>query len=208
MIIKKFKYVFFFSWVLGHKVIKLQQLNIYWYLYFSFSSSDHGEHFRITPGLWKCKSHAIKRVLIYLWYVSVYIQYDRLGDSCILCSDACDLTLDPNTAHTRLILSNENRTVTGVKEEQPYPDHPERFQYHEQVLCRESLSGRFYWEVEWSGWSYIAVAYKGLNRKGGSDCRFGWNEKSWSLFCTGERFAAGHNNTNADIPVPSPPRKE
>ncbi|ROI16413.1 NLR family CARD domain-containing protein 3 [Anabarilius grahami] len=133
---------------------------------------DHGEHFRITPGLWKY---------------------------------ACNLTLDPNTAHTRLILSNENKMVTGVKEEQPYPDHPERFQYHEQVLCRESLSGRCYWEVEWSGWSYIAVAYKGLNRKGGSDCRFGWNEKSWSLICTGDRFAAWHNNKNADIPTPSPP---
>ncbi|XP_073687206.1 protein NLRC3-like [Garra rufa] len=119
---------------------------------------------------------------------------------------ACNLTLDPNTAHTRLILSNGNKKVTGVKEEQPYPDHPERFPYNEQVLCKESMSRRCYWEVELSGWTYIAVAYKGLSRKGGSECRFGWNDKSWSLISTGERFAAcRHNNKNADIPTLSPP---
>jgi len=45
----------------------------------------------------------------------------------LLCSDACDLTLDPNTANTHLILSEENSKITYVEECQPYPDHPERF---------------------------------------------------------------------------------
>ncbi|XDV42472.1 hypothetical protein PO909_011128, partial [Leuciscus waleckii] len=65
-----------------------------------------------------------------------------------LCSDDCDLTLDPNTAHTLLTLSEENRTVTSVYEDQrqPYPDHPERFDVYKQVLCGESLTGRCYWE--------------------------------------------------------------
>ncbi len=66
---------------------------------------------------------------------------------CVLCSDACDLTLDPNTANTHLVLSEENRKVTRVKEEQSYPDHPDRFEYYPQVLCSESLTGRCYWRL-------------------------------------------------------------
>ncbi|KAK1784258.1 hypothetical protein P4O66_003717, partial [Electrophorus voltai] len=58
----------------------------------------------------------------------------------------CDLTLEPNTAHTRLSLSEGNRKVTCVKQQQSYPDHAERFDHWEQVLCRESLTGRCYWE--------------------------------------------------------------
>uniref|UniRef100_A0A671R4L2 B30.2/SPRY domain-containing protein n=1 Tax=Sinocyclocheilus anshuiensis TaxID=1608454 RepID=A0A671R4L2_9TELE len=124
-----------------------------------------------------------------------------------LCSDACDLTLDSNTAHTQLILSenSDNITVKYVKDKQPYPDHPDRFDHHEQVLCGESLTGRCYWEVEWSGSGHVAVAYKEINRKEGSDCRFGRNEKSWSLFCCDKMYTFWHNNKSTDIPAPSPP---
>uniref|UniRef100_A0A673G4J8 SPRY-associated domain-containing protein n=1 Tax=Sinocyclocheilus rhinocerous TaxID=307959 RepID=A0A673G4J8_9TELE len=54
---------------------------------------------------------------------------------------ACDLTLDPNTAHNHLVLSENRRKVTHVEEYQSYPDHPDRFDGCPQVLCRESLSG-------------------------------------------------------------------
>ncbi|XP_016099983.1 tripartite motif-containing protein 16-like [Sinocyclocheilus grahami] len=37
------------------------------------------------------------------------------------------LTLDPNTAYKRLHLSESNRVITGSRTEQPYPDHPDRF---------------------------------------------------------------------------------
>ncbi|XP_051733685.1 NACHT, LRR and PYD domains-containing protein 3-like isoform X5 [Ctenopharyngodon idella] len=117
---------------------------------------------------------------------------------------ACDLTLDPNTAHTQLILSDENRRAKHIKDPQSCPDHPERFEHHEQVLCRESLNERCYWEAEWTGWAYIAVTYKGINRKGGSDSWFGYNDKSWSLYCTENRYSAWHNNKKTDIPAPSP----
>ncbi|XP_059379163.1 NLR family CARD domain-containing protein 3-like [Carassius carassius] len=115
----------------------------------------------------------------------------------------CNLTLDPNTAHNRLSLTEGNKKVTDVKKGQSYPDHPERFENYEQVLCKESLTGRCYWEAEWSGWTYVAVTYKGISRKGGSECRFGRNEKSWSLFCTLDRFSAWHNNNSTDVSLPS-----
>ncbi|KAJ7998065.1 hypothetical protein DPEC_G00218670 [Dallia pectoralis] len=96
----------------------------------------------------------------------------------------CDLTLDTNTVNRNLSLSEENRKVTWRREEQPYPDHPERFDSYPQVLCREGLSGRCYWEVEWSGrGSDIGVTYKGINRRGGGDCVLGANDKSWCLNC-------------------------
>ncbi|XP_067084495.1 NACHT, LRR and PYD domains-containing protein 12-like isoform X8 [Osmerus mordax] len=117
---------------------------------------------------------------------------------------ACELTLDPNTAHRELSLSEENRKVTRRREEQLYPDHPERFEIYAQVLCREGLSGRCYWEAERSGgWVYIAVTYKGISRREeGADCMLGCNNKSWSLECDGNSYYARHNKKDTDIPAP------
>ncbi|XP_052396820.1 NACHT, LRR and PYD domains-containing protein 12-like isoform X1 [Carassius gibelio] len=117
---------------------------------------------------------------------------------------AHDLTLDPNTVNIHLCLSEQNRKVTRLEEQQSYPDHPDRFDYFSQVLCRESLLGRCYWEVEWSGWrgAVISVAHKGISRKGGSDeCRFGFNDKSWSLDCSDDIFTVWHNKKSTDIPT-------
>ncbi|XP_031675262.1 AT-rich interactive domain-containing protein 1A-like [Oncorhynchus kisutch] len=115
---------------------------------------------------------------------------------------ACDLTLDPNTTHRNLSLSEGNRRVERVKEEQPYPDHPERFDHYTQVLCREGLTGRCYWEVECSGLADIGVTCKGISRKGdGSASEFGYNKKSWRLICRGNHYGALHNSqyTNTSI---------
>ncbi|XP_064169563.1 NACHT, LRR and PYD domains-containing protein 12-like isoform X2 [Anguilla rostrata] len=129
----------------------------------------------------------------------------------------CQLILDPNTANRFLSLSEGNRNVVhtpGSKE--PYPDHPERFENWPQVLCRESVCERCYWEAEFSvsevGWVYIAVTYKGINRKGeGSDCVFGWNKNSWSLECIKQRYSdkhsysVWHNKNQTHIPAPPSP---
>ncbi|CAL8275009.1 unnamed protein product [Gadus morhua 'NCC'] len=64
----------------------------------------------------------------------------------LLVFDVCELTLDPNTAHRVLSLSEDNRKVTRVREYQSYPDHPDRFDSRAQVLGREALTGRCYWE--------------------------------------------------------------
>ncbi|KAI2645450.1 Stonustoxin subunit alpha [Labeo rohita] len=114
---------------------------------------------------------------------------------------ACDLTLDTNTANKQLILSDENRKATRVNEQQSYSDHPDRFDYYPQVLCVESLTGRCYWETEWSGdYVYISVSYKEIERKGGSDdCLFGYNVNSWSLECSDHTFIAHHNHNDTAI---------
>ncbi|XP_036452690.1 NACHT, LRR and PYD domains-containing protein 12-like isoform X3 [Colossoma macropomum] len=123
---------------------------------------------------------------------------------------ACELTLDPNTVHTDLALSEGNKKVKSVREPLVYPDHPERFDIWLQVLCRESVSGRSYWEAEWGGrGAAIAVTYKGISRKGGGDdCRFGYNDKSWRLYCTNSAgtnsYSVWHNKKITDIPAPTP----
>uniref|UniRef100_A0A3P9MLM3 B30.2/SPRY domain-containing protein n=1 Tax=Oryzias latipes TaxID=8090 RepID=A0A3P9MLM3_ORYLA len=77
------------------------------------------------------------------------------------------ITLDPNTANRRLLLSEENRKVTVMKKPQSDSDHPDRFTDYLQVLSRESLTGCCYWEVEWTGFSVrVAVACKNISRSG------------------------------------------
>ncbi|XP_042290805.1 NLR family CARD domain-containing protein 3-like [Thunnus maccoyii] len=50
---------------------------------------------------------------------------------------AYELTLDPNTAHRNLKLSDNNKKVTVMEEEQPYPDHEDRFDSWYQLLCKD-----------------------------------------------------------------------
>ncbi|XP_058872279.1 tripartite motif-containing protein 16-like isoform X2 [Acipenser ruthenus] len=122
---------------------------------------------------------------------------------------SCQLTLDPNTAYRELCLSEGNRKVTLRGETQRYRHHPERFDRYPQVLCKEGLSGtRCYWEIEWSGGgAVIGVTYKGISRKGGSrSCALGFNDKSWSLFCSGSSYFASHNNNETAITAPRSPR--
>ncbi|KAL0153509.1 hypothetical protein M9458_051123 [Cirrhinus mrigala] len=116
---------------------------------------------------------------------------------------ACDLTLDPNTAHTQLILSERNKKSTYVKDHQPYPDHPDRFDDREQILCGESLTGRCYWEVKWEGTGHVAITYKEISRKSGIDCWFGLNEKSWSMYCADTTYTVWYNNNSTDVFGPS-----
>ncbi|XP_072518623.1 NLR family CARD domain-containing protein 3-like isoform X3 [Salminus brasiliensis] len=117
---------------------------------------------------------------------------------------ACELTLDPNTAHRRLCLSEGNRKVVCVEEEQSYPDHPERFEVWRQVMGRETVSGRCYWEAEWSGWGAdVVLTYKTISRKGGgNNCGFGRNENSWMLTCCDGRYTAYHNNNRTVLQSP------
>ncbi|KAF4092159.1 hypothetical protein AMELA_G00017700 [Ameiurus melas] len=121
----------------------------------------------------------------------------------------CDLTLDPNTVHDKVILSENNRVVmySGIK--QQYSDHPERFDSYRQVLSKESVRGRCYWEVEWSGdGAFISVSCKDISRKGWGDeeCCFGHKNQSWCLHCSSSSLFFYHNKIKTDLRVPSSSR--
>ncbi|XP_029357156.1 tripartite motif-containing protein 16-like [Echeneis naucrates] len=116
-----------------------------------------------------------------------------------------EITLDPNTTQRYLLLSGRNRKVTVMREKQSYCNHPDRFTDWCQVLSRESLTERCYWEVERRGRGrvYVAVTYKNISRAGSSDeCRFGHNNKSWALDCDQNSFKFRFNNIQTAVSGP------
>ncbi|XP_075338815.1 tripartite motif-containing protein 16-like isoform X1 [Odontesthes bonariensis] len=116
-----------------------------------------------------------------------------------------EITLDPNTANTYLLLSEGNRKVTLMKKPQSYSSHPDRFTEYSQVLSRESLTGRCYWEVEMRGRGkvIVAVAYKNTSRAGsGDECGFGRNDKSWALKCYQNGYTFWYNDMETYISGP------
>uniref|UniRef100_A0A8D3D0H8 B box-type domain-containing protein n=1 Tax=Scophthalmus maximus TaxID=52904 RepID=A0A8D3D0H8_SCOMX len=93
-----------------------------------------------------------------------------------------EITLDPNTANTYLLLSEGNRKVTYMNKSQFYSSHPDRFTYYPQVLSRESLTGRCYWESH--------------------ECLFGFNDKSWSLDCCENSYNFCYNSIVTPVSGP------
>lgn len=115
---------------------------------------------------------------------------------------ACDITLDPDTVHKNLVLSEGNRVVMTTSKIQRYPDHPERFTECFQVLSRQALTGRCYWEMKYKGAkACIAVGYKQAMRAGASDeCILGSDDKSWALCCVDNTFTLFHNGVQTPLP--------
>ncbi|XP_053186838.1 E3 ubiquitin/ISG15 ligase TRIM25-like [Scomber japonicus] len=114
-----------------------------------------------------------------------------------------EITLDPNTAHTQLLLSDGNRKAERVSRQQSYSSHPDRFTVYQQVLSRESLTGRCYWEVELRGAVRVAVAYKNISRAGNSnECKFGRNDKSWAFYCDNYKYELWFNNISTPVSGP------
>ncbi|XP_053185460.1 tripartite motif-containing protein 16-like [Scomber japonicus] len=115
-----------------------------------------------------------------------------------------EITLDPNTATTQLLLSDGNRKAELTTQRQSYSSHPDRFSHWHQVLSRESLTGRCYWEVEWSGTGVrVAVAYKNISRTGSSnECQFGRNDQSWALYYNKNSYEFWFNNISTPVSGP------
>ncbi|XP_034402157.1 LOW QUALITY PROTEIN: tripartite motif-containing protein 16-like [Cyclopterus lumpus] len=111
-----------------------------------------------------------------------------------------NLKMDRNTASIQLVLSEGDRKVTKIRDPQSYADHADRFMSRSQALCKTGLTGRHYWEVEWSGLGVsIAVAYRDIARTGNIST-FGDNVKSWALEClvkdTQILYNSKHNSNN------------
>ncbi|XP_074521017.1 NACHT, LRR and PYD domains-containing protein 3-like [Halichoeres trimaculatus] len=114
---------------------------------------------------------------------------------------SCAVALDPNTVNKNIQLSENSSKASYVKEDQPHPDHPDRFDRCPQLLSKTALRGRAYWEVKWTGRTSISVCYGRISRKGDSEnCVFGENELSWRLICSdGGRYYVWHNNKRTSI---------
>ncbi|CAL8357182.1 unnamed protein product [Boreogadus saida] len=93
-----------------------------------------------------------------------------------------DVTLDPDTAHPTLILSEDGKQVHDGIEEKELPDNPKRFTYPACVLTRQSFSsGRFYFEVQVkdkTAW-WLGVARESIDRNGETE----WTPETghWTL---------------------------
>ncbi|XP_055007288.1 uncharacterized protein LOC129408226 [Boleophthalmus pectinirostris] len=119
---------------------------------------------------------------------------------------SCEFSLDPNTAHRNIKLSEDKRTVNFLTEEQQYPDHEDRFINWHQVLSCTGLRGRCYWEVQWSGWAEISVSYRRIRRRGErEECVFGRNDQSWSLRVCNRLYYFCHNNRHTVLSPPPCP---
>uniref|UniRef100_A0A671XY45 Tripartite motif-containing protein 16-like n=1 Tax=Sparus aurata TaxID=8175 RepID=A0A671XY45_SPAAU len=117
---------------------------------------------------------------------------------------SCQITLDPNTANTWLLLSEGNRKATNMNQPQSYSSHPDRFTYWVQVMSRKSLTGRCYWEVKRTGREVsVAVTYKNIIRAGKKDeCLFGFNDKSWRLDCSTNCYNFYYNKVKTPVSGP------
>ncbi|XP_041922437.1 tripartite motif-containing protein 16-like [Alosa sapidissima] len=110
-------------------------------------------------------------------------------------------TLNPNTAHKKLYLMENNRKVEWSDQDQPYPHNPRRFvEKCFQVLCWESISERRYFEVEWSGSVCISLSFDNQHWKKRVDVMFGSNILSWALKLSRTSCCVYHNDEKIKVP--------
>uniref|UniRef100_UPI0037E7ADFF stonustoxin subunit alpha-like n=1 Tax=Semicossyphus pulcher TaxID=241346 RepID=UPI0037E7ADFF len=138
---------------------------------------------------------------------------EKIKDKSALIWYARALTLDQNTAHISLTVSEGNKKATDGASSKPYEPLPQRFDGFPQVLCREGLTTRCYWELDWSSDRgddvAVGVCYEGMSRRGKGDwCRLGGNDVSWCLghswfLPSEEKLYAEHNKKSCTIPSPS-----
>ncbi|XP_030599128.1 tripartite motif-containing protein 16-like [Archocentrus centrarchus] len=112
-----------------------------------------------------------------------------------------ELTLDSNTANTSLLFEGDKK-VKCLSKKMLYCHHADRFANRHQVLSRESLTGRCYWEVLWSGGALsVAVSYKTISRTG-DESLFGNNDRSWALECYKSGYELRHNKIRTPVSGP------
>ncbi|XP_034971862.2 zinc finger protein RFP-like [Zootoca vivipara] len=119
-----------------------------------------------------------------------------------------NVTLDPDTAHPRLILSKDRKGLRLGYKKQDLPDNPERFSHEICVLGREGFAaGRHFWKVHvGSGerWA-VGVARKSVERKG----RFPFRPETgiWAVGKKGDEYLAFTSPPSSPLSLSEAPRR-
>ncbi|XP_075918270.1 uncharacterized protein LOC142917489 [Petromyzon marinus] len=134
-------------------------------------------------------------------------QLQTLLDSAVKCSP----TLNPNTAHKELNISDDGKTAVWFKSPPDKPDHPDRFKYWSQVLSSESFSeGCHFWVVNVGDAVNlrVGVSYQSILRKEqDSACLMGFNSRSWCLWKHKDKYKAWHDQHSTELEVGDHPRR-
>lgn len=117
---------------------------------------------------------------------------------------ACELTMDPNTAHEDLLLSHDLKEVrlAPISTRFSAVRRPERFLNRRQLLCSQGLhTENFYFEIEVTGGSAeIALAYESIDRKSRiKQAAFGMNANSWSLDRRSAGYSVSHKGESVEL---------
>lgn len=125
-----------------------------------------------------------------------------------LVADGCVPTLDEDTAHPKLQLSDNRRTASYSEAQQAYGEHEARFTCFPQVLAAGALrGGRHYWEVrvraDRGRWK-VGVCQAQIERKSQQDSSpLGCNPFSWCVVCDRRRVEALHNKAADAVATPT-----
>ncbi|XP_031699676.1 tripartite motif-containing protein 16-like isoform X1 [Anarrhichthys ocellatus] len=114
-----------------------------------------------------------------------------------------NICLDDKTANKMLWIGENGAKVARMTDDLTCPvlDRPERYEYSPQVLCKEAILGfRGYWEVAYSGWVVVGVAYERAGRRNTDGfCGLGENEESWCIGWSGSSYSAWHKGRHVEI---------
>uniref|UniRef100_UPI00358F85AF E3 ubiquitin/ISG15 ligase TRIM25-like n=1 Tax=Myxine glutinosa TaxID=7769 RepID=UPI00358F85AF len=118
-------------------------------------------------------------------------------------------SLDQNSAHGQIMISQGLKMATLTGTNNSHPEHPDRFDVCAQVVSSDCFSsGRHYWEVDVRSSSLcrIGICLNSMGRKG-RESGLGDNPESWCLEKDKNKYFARHNNQKIDLSVPGNPER-
>uniref|UniRef100_A0A8V5H1R6 RING-type E3 ubiquitin transferase n=1 Tax=Melopsittacus undulatus TaxID=13146 RepID=A0A8V5H1R6_MELUD len=117
-------------------------------------------------------------------------------------ADAANVTLDYNTAHNKVILSDRHTKMSVSDTPMKYNQLPQRFTDCYQVLGFQSFKrGIHYWEVEMQQNNFcgIGICYGSMERHG-PESRLGRNSRSWCIEWFNNKISSWHNDVEKCLP--------
>ncbi|XP_028991142.1 NACHT, LRR and PYD domains-containing protein 3-like isoform X2 [Betta splendens] len=122
------------------------------------------------------------------------------GDAQSMRKYFCRLSVDTNTVSMYISLSDDNRTMSYAAQHRLYPRHNDRFVNCAQLLCDTGLTGRCYWEVEWTGSVSVTLSHRGVKRESESHFfKSGIVPGVWSLTCSAGGYRVCHRDDSRFI---------